>query len=191
MLERYFAVPVALVMALVVLLPSASAVTLNSFSLDKSSYNAGDQGTATLVFFNDEGALIRITSVDLSFNYFYQDGRVYVQDFIVSGLSMNVTDSTLSQSINVKFSLPSDIASGYFVPSIRVTFNELVNPGSWSGSRQDNMAATRPLYVQSLQYQSAVTLQYLFIVTTVLFAGVAFYFAMRYFALKTPTRNDK
>lgn len=191
MLKRYFAVPVALVMALVVLLPSASAVTLNSFSLDKSSYNAGDQGTATLVFFNDEGALIRITSVDLSFNYFYQDGRVYVQDFIVSGLSMNVTDSTLSQSINVKFSLPSDIASGYFVPSIRVTFNELVNPGSWSGSRQDNMAATRPLYVQSLQYQSAVTLQYLFIVTTVLFAGVAFYFAMRYFALKTPTRNDK
>lgn len=191
MLKRYFAVPVALVMALVVLLPSASAVTLNSFSLDKSSYNAGDQGTATLVFFNDEGALIRITSVDLSFNYFYQDGRVYVQDFIVPGLSMNVTDSTLSQSINVKFSLPSDIASGYFVPSIRVTFNELVNPGSWSGSRQDNMAATRPLYVQSLQYQSAVTLQYLFIVTTVLFAGVAFYFAMRYFALKTPTRNDK
>lgn len=191
MLKRYFAVPVALVMALVVLLPSASAVTLNSFSLDKSSYNAGDQGTATLVFFNDEGALIRITSVDLSFNYFYQDGRVYVQDFIVSGLSMNVTDSTLSQSINVKFSLPSDIASGYFVPSIRVTFNELVNPGSWSGSRQDNMAATRPLYVQSLQYQSAVTLQYLFIVTTVLFAGVAFYFAMRYFALKTSTRNDK
>ena len=191
MLERYFAVPVALVMALVVLLPSASAVTLNSFSLDKSSYNAGDQGTSTLVFFNDEGALIRITSVDLSFNYFYQDGRVYVQDFIVSGLSMNVTDSTLSQSINIKFSLPSDIASGYFVPSLRVTFNELVNPGSWSGSRQDNMAATRPLYVQSLQYQSAVTLQYLFIVTTVLFAGVAFYFAMRYFALKTPTRNDK
>lgn len=191
MLKRYFAVPVALVMALVVLLPSASAVTLNSFSLDKSSYNAGDQGTVTLVFFNDEGALIRITSVDLSFNYFYQDGRVYVQNFIVSGLSMNVTDSTLSQSINVKFSLPSDIASGYFVPSIRVTFNELVNPGSWSGSRQDNMAATRPLYIQSLQYQSAVTLQYLFIVTTVLFAGVAFYFAIRYFALKTPTRNDK
>ncbi len=191
MLKRYFAVPVALVMVLVVLLPSASAVTLNTFSLDKSSYNTGDQGTATLVFFNDEGALIRITSVDLSFNYFYQDGRVYVQDFIASGLSMNVTDSTLSQSINVKFSLPSDIASGYFVPSIRVTFNELVNPGSWSGSRQDNMAATKPLYVQSLQYQSAVTLQYLFIVTTLLFAGVAFYFAMRYFALKTPTRNDK
>ncbi len=178
-------------MVLVVLLPSASAVTLNTFSLDKSSYNTGDQGTATLVFFNDEGALIRITSVDLSFNYFYQDGRVYVQDFIASGLSMNVTDSTLSQSINVKFSLPSDIASGYFVPSIRVTFNELVNPGSWSGSRQDNMAATKPLYVHSLQYQSAVTLQYLFIVTTLLFAGVAFYFAMRYFALKTPTRNDK
>ncbi len=191
MLKRYFAVPVALVMVLVVLLPSASAVTLNTFSLDKSSYSAGDQGTATLVFFNDEGALIRITSVDLSFNYFYQDGRVYVQDFIASGLSMNVTDSTLSQSINVKFSLPSDIASGYFVPSIRVTFNELVNPGSWSGSRQDNMAATRPIYVQSLQYQSAMTLQYLFIATTVLFAGVAFYFAMRYFALKTPTRSDK
>jgi hypothetical protein len=169
--------------------PSASAVSLSNLTYDKSTYNPGDQGTATLQFLNDQGALIRITAVSMTFNYFYQDGRVYIQSFILSGQSVNVTVGSNSSPIAVRFSLPSDIAGGYFLPSFQVTFNQL-QPGGWSGDRQDFSTATKPLYTQSSYYQlyqSAQTVEYIFIVLTVLFLATTGYFAMRYWSLKGPS----
>ncbi len=190
MAKSWVALSLALVTLAIVALPSASAVSLNNFGLDKSAYNSADQGTATLVFYNDQGALIRITGVSLNFNYFYQDGRVYSQGFSVAGLSMNVTSGSNSQPIPVKFSLPSDIAGGYFTPSIQVTFNQLTNPGIWGGDRQDMMDATKPLYVQSpyqTLFQSAQTVEYTFIVATVILMATTGYFALRYWTSKGPT----
>ncbi len=169
--------------------PSALAVSVNTFSLDKSTYNPGDSGKATLIVYNDQGALIRITSVDMSFNYFFQDGLAYSQSFVVNSLSMNVSSSTASQSISVPFSLPSDVAGGYFIPSIQVTFNQLTSGNVWSGDRQANLDATKPLNVQSQYYtlyQSATTLSYLFIALAVVFLGTTLYFAMRYWTSKKP-----
>ncbi len=170
--------------------PSASAaVNVSNFTLDKSAYNPGDAGTATVQFLNTQGILIRITAVNMNFNYFYQDGRVYAQAFIVSGLSMNVTDGSNSSPIAVKFSLPSDIAGGYFVPELQVTFNQLSGAGTWGGDRQDNSAATKALYAQSPYYQlfqSAQTVEYIFIVATVILLATTGYFAMRYWSLKGP-----
>jgi hypothetical protein len=174
--------------------PTVSAVSLNTWTTDKSSYSQADTGTATVTFLNDQGALIQITAVDISFNYFYQDGRVYSQDFIVTGLSMNVTNNALSQPIGVKFSLPSDIAGGYFTPNIRMTFNQLSGAGAWSGDRQDNLAATKPLYILSQYqtlYQSAQTIEYAFIAASVLLLGTTGYFAMRYWSTKKPNNPAK
>ncbi len=53
------------------LLPSGHAVSATNFALDKSSYNPGDSGKAMISFTNDRGILIQITSVTMSFNYFY------------------------------------------------------------------------------------------------------------------------
>src|SRR5713226_249413 len=177
-------------MMLLAVSPTVSAVSLNNWTTDKSSYSQTDTGTATVTFLNDQGALIQITAVDISFNYFYQDGRLYSQDFALAGLSMNVTNNALSQPIGVKFSLPSDIAGGYFTPNIRVTFNQLSGGGTWSGDRQDNMAATKPLYIQSQYqtlYQSAQTIEYVFIAASVLLLGTTGYFAVRYWSTKKPS----
>ncbi len=187
--------PIAMALFALSTLPSASAITINTFTLDKPSYNPGDTGQASIIFFNDRGTLIRITAVTMSFSYFFQDARVYAQDFVVSGLSMNVSDASLSQPIIVRFSLPSDLAGGYFVPTVRITFNELVNPSTFGGPRAETMDATKPLLVES-QYkvllQSAQTIEYLFIVATVVLMGTTLYFAMRYWSTKgTMTRHDR
>ncbi len=169
----------------IVLSPTALAVSVNSFSTDKSSYLGGDTGTANIVFTNNERAKIQITSVTMTFDYYYQDGRVYTQPFTQSGLSMNVTDGSTSQPIAVKFSLPIDIAAGYISPQVQVTFQQLSN-GSWGPLMNDSGTATSPLLVQSAQYQSTVTLQYVFIATTVLFAALAGYYAIRHQSPKKP-----
>ncbi len=186
MIRKYLPALMGLAVLAIVLSPTALAVSVNSFTTDKSSYTGGDTGTANIVFTNDQGAKIQITTAAMAFNYYYQDGRVYTQTFSQTGLSMNVTDGSNSQTIAVKFSLPVDIAAGYFSPTVQVTFLQLLNTGSWSQPRNDNGAATSPLLVQSAQYQSAVTLQYVFIATTVLFAALAAYYAMRHQSLKKP-----
>lgn len=187
MIRRYLPALIGLAILAIMVAPTALAVSVTSFTTDKSSYVGGDTGTANIVFTNDQGAKIQITSVSTTFNYYYQDGRVYAQTFTQTGLSMNVTDATNSQPIAVKFSLPVDIASGYFSPTAQVTFLQLLNTGSWSQPRNDNGVATTPILVQSTQYQSAVTLQYVFIATTVLFAALAGYFAIRHQSTKKPT----
>ncbi len=187
MLRKCLPALMGLAVLAIVLSPTALAVSVNSFTTDKSSYVGGDTGTANIVFTNDQGATIRITTVTLTFGYYYQDGRVYTQTFTQTGLSMNVTDGSASLPIAVKFSLPADIAAGYFRPEVQVTFLQLLNTGSWSQPRNDNGVATTPLLIQSAQYQSAVTLQYVFIATTVLFAAVAAYYAVRHQSPKRPT----
>src|SRR3989442_10261998 len=129
----------------IMLAPTALAVSVNSFTTDKSSYVGGDTGTANIVFTNDQGAKIQIMTVATTFNYYYQDGRAYAQTFSQTGLSMNVTDGSNSQPIAVKFSLPVDIAPGYFRPEVQVTFLQQLNTGSWSQPRNDNGAATSAL----------------------------------------------
>ncbi len=187
LLRKCLPVLMGLAVLAIVLSPAALAVSVNSFTTDKSSYVGGDTGTANIVFTNDQGATIHITSVTMTFGYYYQDGRLYTQTFSQTGLSMNVTDGLNSQPIAVKFSLPIDIAAGYFRPAVQVTFLELLNSGSWSQPRNDNGVATSPLLVQSAQYQSAVTLQYVFIATTVLFAAVAAYYAVRHQSQRKPS----
>ena len=166
----------------------AHAVPATNFILDKSSFNPGDSGKATVSFVNDQGVLIQITSVDISFNYYYTDGRVYIQDFISPALSMNVSSGATSQAITVQFNLPSAIASGYFIPHITVTYNDL-NGGVFTGPNQDTTRAQTPLLVSTST--STQTMMYLFVATTILFAVVAGFFALRYYAAKTPANRPQ
>jgi hypothetical protein len=186
MAKKWIALLLVGAIALLTALPSVNAVSLNSFTTDKTSYNASDTGTATLTFLNDQGALIRITAVTMSFNSFYQGGQVYTQNFPVTGLSMNVTNGSNSQPIQIKFSLPSNIAGGYFVPSFTVTFNQLTNAGTWTGDRQANIDASTPMSINS-QYQSAQTIEYIFILGTVLAMVLASYFAVKYYSVRPTT----
>jgi hypothetical protein len=169
------------------LLPSANAVSATNFTLDKSSYNPGDSGKAMISFTNDRGVLIQITSVTMTFNYYYQDGRVYTQAFTTTGLSMNVSSGAVSQPITVQFSLPSTIATGYITPSITVFFNTL-NGGTFQGPDHDNSDAPTPLLIASTSTQTEM---YAFIATTVLFGALAIYFAMRYWNLNSSTSRSR
>ncbi len=167
------------------LLPSAHAVPATNFTLDKSSYNPGDSGQATISFLNDRGVLIQITSVTMSLNYFYQDGRIYSQAFTSAGVKMNVSSGAISQPITVQFNLPSAVATGYVIPTITVSFNAL-NGGAFQPQEPNNSNAPTPLLIAS---NSTQTVMYTFIATTILFAALALYFAMRYWNAKsTPSR---
>jgi len=169
------------------ILPSAHAVSATNFALDKSSYNPGDSGKAMISFTNDRGVLIQITSVTMTINYFYQDGRIYSQAFTTTGVNMNVSSGAISQPITVQFSLPSTIATGYVTPSITVFFNSLNGP-SFQGPDHDNSDAPTPIFIASTSTQ---TTMYAFVATTVLFAALAFYFAMRYYSAKNTTSRPR
>ena len=189
MKTRNAIIALAIFVACFTLLPSAHAVPATNFVLDKSSYNPGDSGKAMISFYNDQGSLIRITSVDMSLNYYYQDGRVYSQDFITPALSMNVTNAAVSQPITVQFNLPSAIANGYITPTITVTYN-IFNGPSFGGPNQDTSRATTPLLVTT-STSSVQTLAYAFVGTTILFAVIAFYFAARYWTNKSPANRSR
>ena len=185
MKARILFLALAIVIGTLAVLPSAHAVPATNFVPDKSSYNPGDSGTASTTFYNDQGVLIQITSVEVALDYYYQDGRVYHQVFTSPALSQNVTSGTPSQPINVQFNLPSSIATGYFTPSITVTYRNL-NGASFSDPNRDTSRATAPLLVAST---SAQTMTYLFVATTLLFAVLGFYFAARYWSAKKPESN--
>ena len=188
MKARNLILTLAIVAIALAVLPSSHAVSTSNFTLDKSSYNPGDSGKATVIVNNDQASLIRITGIDLSFNYYYSDGRVYTQDFTSPNLSMNVSSGGNSQPITVQFQLPSNIAVGYFTPNVQISYNVLLNTGQFGGNRQANNAATAPVLVAST---SAQTIEYLFVATTVMFAVIAGYFAMRFFAVKAPANRSR
>jgi hypothetical protein len=158
------------------LIPSSHAVSATNFTLDRSSYNPGDYGKATVSFINDRGVLIQITTVTLSFDYFYNDGRVYTQTFTTTSVNMNVSVGATSQPIAVTFNLPSTVATGYFRPTITVFFNTL-NGGTFQGPEHDNTDAPTPLLIASTSIQTEL---YAVIAATILFGALAIYFAMRY-----------
>lgn len=168
------------------LLPFGHAVPANNFTTDKSSYNPGDSGKATITFTNDRGALIQITSVAMTINYYYQDGRIYNQAFTTTNLKMNVSSGAVSQPITVQFSLPNTVATGYVTPSITVYFNVLTGGGFQPDN--DNSVAPTPVLIAS---NSTQTVMYAFIATTLLFAVLALYFAMRYWSTKSSTGRQR
>ncbi len=163
------------------LLPSGHAVSASNFTLDRSSYNPGDSGKATVSFINDRSELIQITTVTLFFDYFYNDGRIYTQTFTTTSVNMNVSSGATSQPITVTFNLPSTVATGYFRPSITVFFNTL-NGGTFQGPEHDNTDAPTPLLIAST---SIMTELYAVIAAAILFAALALYFAMRYESTKS------
>ncbi len=169
------------------LLPSSHAVSPTTFTLDKSSYNPGESGKAMISFINDRGVLIQITTVTLSFNYYYNDGRIYTQTFTTTAVNMNVTSGATSQPITVAFNLPSTVATGYFTPSITVYFNTL-NGGTFQGPEHDNSDAPTPLLIASTSTQTEL---YALIAATILFALLAFYFAMRYENTKSQANRTR
>jgi hypothetical protein len=185
---RSLIIPLAMLLVALSLPSAGHAVPATNFTLDKSSYNPGDSGKASIVFYNDQGSLIRITSVDMSFNYYYQDGRVYSQDFLSPALGMNVSNAAVSQLITLQFSLPSGIATGYITPTITVTYN-IFNGPSFGGPNQDTSRATSPLVLAASS--STQTIMYVFVATTVLFAALTFYFATRYWSNKSPANRPR
>ena len=188
MKARSLIIALAVFALAITILPSARAVNASNFTLDKSSYNPGDSGTATITVYNDQQSLIRITSIDLNFNYYYTDGRVYTQDFVTPALSMNVSSASNSQPITIQFNLPSGIATGYFIPHMTISYNVL-NAGTFSQTRQSGSDAATPLLVSNST--STQTMTYLFVATTILFAVMASFFALRYFAIKAPANRTK
>ena len=181
-------IPLVIAAITITVLPFAHAVSASNFTLDKSSYNPGDSGTATITIYNDQPSLIRITSIDLNFNYYYSDGRVYTQDFVTPALSMNVSSATNSQPITIRFNLPSGISVGYFIPLMTISYNVL-SGGTFGQTRQANSDSATPLLISTST--SAQTMTYLFIATTILFAVIASFFALRYFAIKAPANRTR
>ncbi len=183
---RYLLPAIALLAFCFTLLPNGHAVSATNFTLDQSSYSQGASGKAVISFTNDQGILIQITTVTMTINYYYQDGRIYNQAFTTTNINMNVSAGATSQPITVQFSLPSTVATGYVTPSITVTYNTL-NGQSFQGPQRDNSDAPTPLLIAS---NSTQTVMYAFLATTILFGVLALYFATRYWSTKN-TNNPQ
>lgn len=92
---------------------TAQAATITSCTFDKEVYEQGDAGVISVTVYNDKDDKIRVTELAAMIDYFYSDGTVYIQTFF--------TDATLpveigvgqSSVLDVPFTLPNNIASGY------------------------------------------------------------------------------
>lgn len=126
----------------------AQAATITICDFNKNVYNQGETGYITLSIYNDEDDKIRVTELTATIDYYYSDGNVYLQTFY--------TDETLpieiqlgqTGSLNIPFSLPTNIAPGYidvFVKAKTEVWNN--HSGTWFGSEHPT---SRPvLHIES------------------------------------------
>ena len=92
---------------------TAQAATITSCTFDKEVYEQSDTGVISVTVYNDKDDKIRVTELAAMIDYFYSDGTVYIQTYF--------TDATLpveigigqSSVLDVPFTLPNNIASGY------------------------------------------------------------------------------
>lgn len=180
-----------------ILIPSVvQAATITSCTFDKEIYHQGETGNISVTIYNDHEERIRITELTGTINYYYVDETVYIQKFY--------SDTTLpveilsgdSDTLNIPFSLPTNIAAGYTKIDVKAK-SEVWNPQAerwyeWEHSSYQPLLNIESPYVQRYEDKLAqneglmsqidelektnantTSMMYMFGGTTAVFAAVA------------------
>lgn len=122
--------------------------TISNCSFDNNVYNQGETGYVTVTIDNDEEDKIRVIELTAHVDYYYTDGNTYLQTFF--------TDETLpkeilqgqSETLQIPFSLPTNIAPGYTEVYVRAK-TELWNNRSESWFEADHSTYWLTLNLES------------------------------------------
>lgn len=179
------------------ILPSlVQAASITACVLDRSTYHQGETGYIRVTIYNDKDEKIRVTELTATVDYYYSDGIMYVQKFYSDAdLPIEIQPGN-SDSLDIPFSLPTNVASGYTDVSVKAETELWISPAQrWFPSEHPSYQVT--LYVESpyvqwyehqldandaLQGQldeqlnineNTTNMMYLFGFTTLVFAAVA------------------
>jgi len=142
-------------LALMSVLQIATAATITSVTLDKTTYLAGQTGYVSVSVYNDKSEKIRITELSVSINYYYTDGTVYVQKFFTP--TNMLPDEILAgetETYQVPISLPTNIAPGYTNPTVEAKTD------LWHSQDERWTTSDRPTYQLKLYIESPYKQQY-------------------------------
>lgn len=183
---------------------AVQAATITACAFDKETYHQGETGYITVTIYNDKEDKIRVTELTATINYFYTDENVYLQKFFTEVDPPVEIEQGNSSSLQISFSLPTNIASGYTkvdVKAVTELWSPLPNSSRWFASEhptyqltlfiespykdqlEEQLAANEQLEEQ-LEEQLATNknvtnMMYLFGATTLVFAAVtAFLFIL-------------
>lgn len=135
-----------LYLAMTPFITQAASITICAF--DRNVYSQGETGYLTVSIHNDEDDKIRVTELTATVDYYYSDGNIYLQTFYTDDALPIEIQPGQTDSFNISFSLPTNIAPGYIDVFVKAK-TELWNSRSeaWFGSEHPT---SRPvLYVES------------------------------------------
>ncbi len=163
--------------------------TITTCTFDKDAYQQGEIGYITISIYNDKDTKIRITELTATINYYYTDGNVYLQSFSTNATLPAEIQQGDSSTLYIRFSLPTNIASGYTNVHVKAKTEQWNSQGeTWFGSEhptyQPTLYIESPYKQQSEEYEqqleeqltineTTTTMMYLFVTTTLVFATVA------------------
>lgn len=122
--------------------------TISNCSFDKNVYNQGDTGRVTVTIDNDEEDKIRVIELTAHVDYYYTDGNTYLQTFFTDATLPTEILQGQSKSLQIPFSLPTNIAPGYTEVYVRAK-TELWNNHSESWFESDHSTFWLTLNVES------------------------------------------
>jgi len=176
--------------------------TITTCTFDKDAYQQGEIGYITISIYNDKDIKIRITELTATINHYYTDGNAYLQSFSTNATLPAEIQQGYSSTLYIRFSLPTNIASGYADVNVKAKTEQWSQNATWFGSEHPTYKQTlyieSPYKQQSEEYEqqleeseqqleeseqqleeqltingNTTTMMYLFVITTLVFATVA------------------
>ena len=131
------------------IIPSVTqATTITGCTFDKAAYSQGESGDLTVTIHNDEEAKIRVTVLTATIDYFYTDGTVYLQTFYSDETLPIEIQQGQSDSLEIPFSLPNNIAPGYIEVFVKAQTEQ------WNNHSQTWFSSDHPTYRPTLYVES-------------------------------------
>ncbi len=121
---------------------------ISNCSFDKNVYNQGETGHVTVTIDNDEEDKIRVIELTAHVDYYYTDGNTYLQTFFTEATLPTEILQGQSESLQIPFSLPTNIAPGYTEVYVRAK-TELWNNHSESWFESDHTTYWLTLNLES------------------------------------------
>lgn len=126
----------------------AQAAEVTNCAFDKESYYPGQTGYVAVTVYNDHDSTIRVYELTATIDYYYNDDNIYVQTFFSNPDPPTEIEQGESETLNIDFSLPANIASGYTTLLVRARteiWDEHAQRWQWS----DHPTYHPTLYIES------------------------------------------
>ncbi|MCW3981865.1 MAG: hypothetical protein NWE81_01935 [Candidatus Bathyarchaeota archaeon] len=148
MARKRFIIMLLPFLCLIIMPLVAHAATITTCTFDRSTYNQGETGYLTVTVHNDEDAKIQVTELLATINYYYTDSTAYSQTFYTDDALPVEIQPDQTNSFNLPFSLPTNVAPGYTAFNVKAK-TEVWNNHSetWFGSEHPTFNPV--IYVES------------------------------------------